>query len=85
LKAKRAQNLFDSTAVAVLIGGPGRISLATTNRVLVSRRRASGYFGPAVIEISFVPVVFQSPSRYFSPQSGATLTAGRRIRGLSSS
>jgi amino acid transporter len=47
-------NLFDSTAVAVSSVAPS-YSLATT---LVLLFATVGYFGPAVIEISFVPVLF---------------------------
>jgi amino acid transporter len=49
-------NLFDSTAVAVSSVAP-TYSLATTI-VFLFTTAGIGYFGPAVIEISFVPVVF---------------------------
>jgi amino acid transporter len=55
LKAEEL-NLFDSTAVAVSSVAP-TYSLATTI-VFLFTTVGIGYFGPAVIEISFVPVVF---------------------------
>ncbi len=49
-------NLFDSTAVAVSSVAP-TYSLATV-AVLLFATGGVGYFGPAIIEISFVPVLF---------------------------
>ena len=67
-------NLFDSTAVAVSSVAP-TYSLATTV-VFLFTTAGVGYFGPAVIEISFVPVLFIALSYFHlnrrDPDCGAS-------------
>jgi len=73
LKAEEL-SLFDSTAVAVSSVAP-TYSLATTI-VFLFTTAGIGYFGPAVIEISFVPVLFIAISYFHlnrrDPDCGAS-------------